>query len=292
MKCLNLLIMFLLIVEAGNAQKIMGFTDTNAANQTDWEKQFDTQLSTKNMDTWMQFLTSHPHHLGSPQDKANAEYIANLFMQWGYQAQSYDIGDGDNQVGMDSYYYTDYPQMVSIYSTRAAQFAAITTTKPTQLAPTGNNVARFCTGWQADSIYGTGNEGDKVYDGIISEASKWCSNGSAPPHWLAINLGQPRWVNGFTVRLAGSANEWIIFNFKNFQLQSGSSLTGPWTTEFTIDNSPQFSYINCLFDSPKQIQYLRIYITNCGIDNYVRLPELEVYETIPTEIKSSWQLFE
>ena len=87
MKHLNLVILFLLIVEAGNAQKIMGFTDTNAANQIDWEKQFDVQLSVKNLDTWMQFLSSHPHHVGSPRDKANAEYIANLFTQWGYQTK-------------------------------------------------------------------------------------------------------------------------------------------------------------------------------------------------------------
>jgi N-acetylated-alpha-linked acidic dipeptidase len=87
MKRLDLVIMFLLIVEAGNAQKIMGFTDTHAAYQIDWEKQFDALLSTKNMDTWMQFLSSHPHHVGSPQDKANAEYIANLFKQWGYQTE-------------------------------------------------------------------------------------------------------------------------------------------------------------------------------------------------------------
>jgi N-acetylated-alpha-linked acidic dipeptidase len=87
MKRLNLVIMFLLIVEAGYAQKIMGFTDTNAANQTGWEKQFDTLLSIKNVDTWMQFLSSHPHHVGSSRDKANAEYIANLFKQWGYQTE-------------------------------------------------------------------------------------------------------------------------------------------------------------------------------------------------------------
>jgi len=73
MKCLNLVIMFLLIVEAGNAQKIMGFTDTSAANQIAWEKQFDALLSTKNVDTWMQFLSSHPHHVGSPQDKAQMQ---------------------------------------------------------------------------------------------------------------------------------------------------------------------------------------------------------------------------
>ncbi len=87
MKRLNLVIMFLLIVEAGNAQKIMGFKDTNAANQIDWEKQFDTLLSTKNVDTWMQFLSSHPHHVGSMQDKINAEYIADLFKHWGYQTE-------------------------------------------------------------------------------------------------------------------------------------------------------------------------------------------------------------
>jgi N-acetylated-alpha-linked acidic dipeptidase len=87
MKRLNLIIMFLLIVEAGNAQKIMGFKDANAVNQIDWEKQFDAQLSVKNMDIWMQFLASHPHHVGSPQDKANAEYIANFFTQWGYQTE-------------------------------------------------------------------------------------------------------------------------------------------------------------------------------------------------------------
>jgi len=87
MKCLNLVIMFLFIAEAGNAQNIMGFTDTSAADQINWEKQFDVQLSAKNLDIWMQFLTSHPHHVGSPQDKANAEYIADLFAQWGYQTE-------------------------------------------------------------------------------------------------------------------------------------------------------------------------------------------------------------
>ncbi|KAF4530408.1 hypothetical protein B566_EDAN018548 [Ephemera danica] len=35
----------------------------------------------------MQYLTSHPHHVGSPQDKLNAEYMANLFRSWGYQTE-------------------------------------------------------------------------------------------------------------------------------------------------------------------------------------------------------------
>ncbi len=87
MKRLNFIIIFLLIAGAGHAQKIMGFTDANAANQINWEKQFVAQLRTENMDKWMQFLASHPHHVGSPQDKANAEYMADLFKQWGYNTE-------------------------------------------------------------------------------------------------------------------------------------------------------------------------------------------------------------
>ncbi len=65
----------------------MGFTDANATKQLDWEKQFDAQLNASKQDEWMKFLTSHPHHVGSPQDKLNAEYMANLFKQWGYQTE-------------------------------------------------------------------------------------------------------------------------------------------------------------------------------------------------------------
>ena len=63
----------------------MGFSASNAAKQSDWEKQFDAQLNPKNLDTWMQFITSHPHHVGSPQDKANAEYMRDLYKSWGWE---------------------------------------------------------------------------------------------------------------------------------------------------------------------------------------------------------------
>src|ERR1043165_1864852 len=88
-----LILMSLSFTVLGNAQKLMGFTDPHAAKQVDWEKQFDAQLNAKNLDTWMQFLSSHPHHVGSPQDKANAEYMANLFRSWGYQTElaSYSV---------------------------------------------------------------------------------------------------------------------------------------------------------------------------------------------------------
>ena len=86
-KLFGLIAVSLVFVLVGSAQKIMGFTDANAAKQLQWEKQFDAQLNPKNQDTWMQFLTSHPHHVGSPQGKLNAEYIAGLLRSWGYQTE-------------------------------------------------------------------------------------------------------------------------------------------------------------------------------------------------------------
>ncbi|MBK7289883.1 MAG: M28 family peptidase [Chitinophagaceae bacterium] len=86
-KLFGLIAVSLVFVLVGSAQKIMGFTDANAAKQLEWEKQFDAQLNPKNQDTWMQFLTSHPHHVGSPQGKLNAEYIAGLLRSWGYQTE-------------------------------------------------------------------------------------------------------------------------------------------------------------------------------------------------------------
>jgi N-acetylated-alpha-linked acidic dipeptidase len=86
-KLLLLLTWSLVFIVAVSAQKIMGFTDAAAAKQIDWEKQFDAQIKASNLDAWMKFLTSHPHHVGSPQDKANAEFIAGLFKQWGYETE-------------------------------------------------------------------------------------------------------------------------------------------------------------------------------------------------------------
>ncbi|MCX7766116.1 MAG: hypothetical protein N2246_05355, partial [Candidatus Sumerlaeia bacterium] len=111
-----------------------------------------------------------------------------------------------------------------------------------------------------------------------------------PPHWLTINLGKPRAINGITVRMSGAAGEWIVFNLRQFVVQTGNSFSGPWSTDFTVSNLPQFSFIHCLYETPKLAQYVRIYVTDCGVDNYCRLPELEVYETQTSA--SLWYIYE
>lgn len=82
-----LLILFILPTLLPAQSKIMGFTELGAKAQFVIEKQFDALISASNQDTYMKFLSSHPHHVGSPQDKLNAEYMLNLFKSWGFQAQ-------------------------------------------------------------------------------------------------------------------------------------------------------------------------------------------------------------
>ncbi len=66
-------LLILIFVSSVHAQKIMGFTSAAAEKQLTWEKQYDEQLNVKDLDNWMQFITSHPHHVGSPHDKASYE---------------------------------------------------------------------------------------------------------------------------------------------------------------------------------------------------------------------------
>lgn len=85
-KILSLFILFLFMYSI-KAQKLMGFSDANAAGQVQLENQYDSLIKASDQNTWMKFLSSHPHHVGSPKDKANAEYIASLFRSWGYQTE-------------------------------------------------------------------------------------------------------------------------------------------------------------------------------------------------------------
>jgi len=212
------------------------------------------------------------------------------FLNWGYQAQSYDIGDGDNIHGIDRYAHSDFNALVSAYSNRASTLAARTHAMPSRLTPEGSDVAPSSTGWKADSSYDANNTGNKAFDGVIAAGSKWTSNGAAPPHWLALDLGRERQVTGFSIRLAGAAGERFDYGFKQFRLESGSSLDGPWTTEFDVDNSPQFSNVHRMYGTPQAMRFVRIYITDSGIDHYCRLPEFEVYETLSVR-DGLWNLY-
>jgi N-acetylated-alpha-linked acidic dipeptidase len=57
-----------------------------AADQAVTEKSFDASINQNEMRDWMKLMASQPNHVGSPHDKANAEWILARFKDWGWDA--------------------------------------------------------------------------------------------------------------------------------------------------------------------------------------------------------------
>jgi N-acetylated-alpha-linked acidic dipeptidase len=87
---LSLCLIFLLPLSAANNNDdapLYGFTAANSPTERDWENKFRAIPDPKNLRDSMQRLSAHPHHVGSPYDKQNAEWILSQFKTWGLDAQ-------------------------------------------------------------------------------------------------------------------------------------------------------------------------------------------------------------
>ena len=76
-----------------NDKALMGFSTENSATQNTLEAKFDASLKRENLREWLKRLSARPHHVGSPYDKENAEFIASLFKSWGYETniEQFDV---------------------------------------------------------------------------------------------------------------------------------------------------------------------------------------------------------
>jgi PKD repeat protein len=143
--------------------------------------------------------------------------------------------------------------------------------------PTGDNLARDAAAWAVSSSYSSDYGGDRATDGVVSASSKWTSDGLSATSWLALDLGSEARVNGFIVRHAGDAGELHSYNTQAYLLEAGDSLTGPWTTLVTVDNSQQEASTTSVLADGVTTRFVRLFITDAGIDTYARIPEFEVY---------------
>ena len=69
------------------AKPLLGFEAAHAATEYQLETRFDAQLRADNLREWMKRMAAHPHHVGSPYDKDNADFMAGLFRSWGYETR-------------------------------------------------------------------------------------------------------------------------------------------------------------------------------------------------------------
>ncbi|HTR80447.1 MAG TPA: M28 family metallopeptidase [Bacteroidota bacterium] len=71
------------------------FAAVTVFSQTErsWEEKFRSTPQPENIRENMKRLSAHPHHLGSPYDKDNAEWILSRFKEWGFDAhiETFDV---------------------------------------------------------------------------------------------------------------------------------------------------------------------------------------------------------
>jgi N-acetylated-alpha-linked acidic dipeptidase len=72
--------------DAPAAADLEGFSSASAAAETQLEQRFDAGLSASDLREWLKQMTSAPNHVGSPHDKANAEFQLAKFKEWGWDA--------------------------------------------------------------------------------------------------------------------------------------------------------------------------------------------------------------
>src|SRR5260370_1152706 len=72
---------------AAGESAAFGFSPAQFPRQQALEQRFDAELNPTDLRAWLQRLSSEANHVGSPHDKANAEFIRDLLRQWGWDAQ-------------------------------------------------------------------------------------------------------------------------------------------------------------------------------------------------------------
>ena len=78
---------------AGAEARLRGYSDESARIQKQWEAKFRAIPDTTNLRAYMERMAARPHHLGSPYDKDNAEWILSKFKEWGLDArlETYEV---------------------------------------------------------------------------------------------------------------------------------------------------------------------------------------------------------
>ena len=66
---------------------MLGFSAEHAVRELTLEQRFDAQIDPSEQSAWLKQMSSQPNQVGSPHDKANAEFMLARFKEWGWEAR-------------------------------------------------------------------------------------------------------------------------------------------------------------------------------------------------------------
>ena len=80
-------------IHGGEAASLYGFSPAHVAAELKLEASFGALPDPANLRQYMERLTAHPHHVGSPYDRANAEWIQSQMSAWGWESsiETFDV---------------------------------------------------------------------------------------------------------------------------------------------------------------------------------------------------------
>ncbi len=72
---------------------LVGYSPRSSQAEREWEAKFRAIPDPANLKEYMRRLSARPHHVGSPYDKENAEWILARFKEWGLDAhiETFDV---------------------------------------------------------------------------------------------------------------------------------------------------------------------------------------------------------
>jgi N-acetylated-alpha-linked acidic dipeptidase len=85
--------LLLLATTPDTEQPLSGYSAASSRSERDWEAKFRAIPEPQNQRDYMQRLSARPHHVGSPYDKENAEWMLAKFKEWGLDAniESFEV---------------------------------------------------------------------------------------------------------------------------------------------------------------------------------------------------------
>ncbi len=141
--------MVLMLAAAATPQRpqrggeLAGYSADAAREQRDWEQKFRAIPVPANMKQYMQRLAARPHHVGSPYDQDNAQWLLSTFKSWGLDAkiETFDV-------------LFPTPKQRLVEMTEPTRFTAKLQEPPVAVDPTSNQQAEQLPTYNAYSADG------------------------------------------------------------------------------------------------------------------------------------------
>ncbi len=83
----GMILITLALQGADTAAALRGYSQRSAESEIGWERKFRAVPQSDRLREYMRRLSARPHHIGSPYDKDNAEWILAQLKSWGLDAK-------------------------------------------------------------------------------------------------------------------------------------------------------------------------------------------------------------